>query len=629
MASREAARWAWCARAVFRAVTASTAAARPGDGASSLRRIFDVTESAASGGLRGCRPWVSVRRSPRDATKVDSGCGHDRARRPLASFRPAIGARGFASAAEAAPVPPAPPPLDAESSPASGTPASSRKRVPKPRSGGPRDSRDVPGPRSSSAERPLSVGDVSDAETRAGSNPRGSTRPQTQSREKKARETHEKRLERQNARAHRRATETARRLRSKKRQSLIGIQTWIAQNPDRLDRFTTSLACRLLAQHASRAARRARDEADGVYSLRGGVIKVRVEPTRGETRTVEEDEEKEGDIACVASRTIHGAIRRVAGEATNAHEWSRLLDGAATLARAGVTCDDFVTVPVDSASASFSQPSHTTVDAQEARFGGSRPSDGEPKRPPPRERKEHEKTVTLSEAAVWHVTKRGSTFASNGSPADVVNNLKALATIAQSYPGSVCASGARAVAQAAYARAVEWSDFELESATRALDRLVAFVKKEETYLVDPNTARRSFSEAEEDATSVSGTATSEETETEEKPCAKKKRRRKKKKTQGTSPSASPFDGPVGGNKSFVTRHAFAEGFDATRALVRAVAAARADGTLMSVAPPRGGAGNANGGVKGTDTGTLFARRRRSKPKPDKRKAKSDDAPSGR
>jgi cysteinyl-tRNA synthetase len=200
----------------------------------------------------------------------------------------------------------------------------------------------------------------------------------------------------------------------------------------------------------------------------------------------------------------------------------------------------------------------------------------------------------------------------------------------------VCASGARAVAQAAYARAVEWSDFELESATRALDRLVAFVKKEETYLVDPRTARCSFSEAEEDATSddaasVSGTATSEETEEEEKekPCAKKKRRRKKKKTQGASPSPSPHDGPVGGKQSFVTRHAFAEGFDATRALVRAVAAARADGTLMSVARPRGGARNANGGVKGTDTGTLFQRRRRSKPKNDKRKAKSDDAPSGR
>jgi hypothetical protein len=210
--------------------------------------------------------------------------------------------------------------------------------------------------------------------------------------------------------------------------------------------------------------------------------------------------------------------------------------------------------------------------------------------------------------------------------------LKALATIAHSYPGSVCASGARAVAQAAYARAVEWSDFELESALRALDRLVAFVKKEETYLVDPNTARRSFSEAEEDATSVSGTATSEETEEteeKEKPCAKKKRRRKKKKTQGASPSPSPFDVTQGGKQSFVTRHAFAEGFDATRALVRAVAAARADGTLMSVARPRGGAGNANGGVKGTDTGTLFARRRRSKPKPDKRKAKSDDAPSAR
>jgi hypothetical protein len=348
---------------------------------------------------------------------------------------------------------------------------------------------------------------------------------------------------------------------------------------------------------------------------------VRVEPTRVSTAEGDTNEE-DADIACVASRTIHGAIRRVAGEATNAHEWSRLLDGAATLARAGVTCDDSVTVPVDSTS--FSQTPHTTVDG----FGGSRTSDVA-KRKPPRGGREKEKTVTLSEAAVWHVTARGSTFASAGSPADVVNNLKALATIAQSYPGSVCASGARAVAQAAYARAVEWSDFELESALRALDRLVAFVKKEETYLVDPRAVRCSFSEAEEDAASVSGTTMSEETE--EKPCAKKKRRRKKKKTQGASPSLSPspFDGPVGGKKSFVTRHAFAEGFDATRALVRAVAAARADGTLMSVARPRGGAGNADGGVKGTDTGTLFARRRRSKPKPDKRKAKSDDAPSAR
>ena len=265
---------------------------------------------------------------------------------------------------------------------------------------------------------------------------------------------------------------------------------------------------------------------------------MRVEPTRASPAEGDTNEE-DADIACVASRTIHGAIRRVAGEATNAHEWSRLLDGAATLARAGVTCDDSVTVPVDSASASFSQTPQTTVDG----FGGSRTSDVA-KRKPPRGGRGKEKTVTLSEAAVWHVTARGSTFASAGSPADVVNNLKALATIAQSYPGSVCASGARAVAQAAYARAVEWSDFELESALRALDRLVAFVKKEETYLVDPRAVRCSFSEAEEDAASVSGTTMSEETE--EKPCAKKKRRRKKKKTQGASPSLSPspFDGPV-------------------------------------------------------------------------------------
>jgi hypothetical protein len=353
---------------------------------------------------------------------------------------------------------------------------------------------------------------------------------------------------------------------------------------------------------------------------------VRVEPTRGETRTVEEDDEEEADIACVASRTIHGAIRRVAGEATNAHEWSRLLDGAATLARAGVTCDDFVTVPVDSASFSQTLTRRSMSGGAFRRFANLR-----------------RRTETKAAAGRKSKRKNGDALGGcgvarhgarldvrvRGSPADVVNNLKALATIAQSYPGSVCASGARAVAQAAYARAVEWSDFELESALRALDRLVAFVKKEETYLVDPRRRVVLFRKRRKTPTSVSGTDDERRNRRKEKPCAKKKRRRKKKKTQGASPSPSPFDGPVGGKKSFVTRHAFAEGFDATRALVRAVAAARADGTLMSVARPRGGAGNANGGVKGTDTGTLFARRRRSKPKPDKRKAKSDDAPSAR
>ena len=103
MAAREAARWAWCARAVFRA---ATAAARSGDGASSLRRIFDVTESAASGGrLRGCRPWVSVRTPSSDATTVRSfGCGYrSAAARSLASIRPTIVTRAFATAANDAP----------------------------------------------------------------------------------------------------------------------------------------------------------------------------------------------------------------------------------------------------------------------------------------------------------------------------------------------------------------------------------------------------------------------------------------------------------------------------------------------------------------------------------------------
>ena len=558
MAAREAARWAWRARAVFRAATASTAtastaAARSGDGASSLRRIFDVTESAASGGrLRGCRPWVSVRTPSSDATTVRSfGCGYRSAAAPsLASIRPTIGARAFATAANDAP---------------------------RSETGG--DEND----RSSSAKH-----------------------------ERVCRETSKRRADRLNARLHRRAKETARRLRSKKRQSLTGIREWIAANADRLDRFTAHLACRLLAQHSARVARRARDERNGVFSLGGGKWRTRVEPSEP-TSNEEEEEEEEAALVTLngtSSRVIHGAIARIAGEVTNAHEWSRLLDGAAALARAGVTCGDDATSLVK---ASFEEAS--TVNKKNKKNAAVNK-----KISPTR-------SLTLSDAALWHVTSRGARFAASASPADVLTNLKALAAIAETRPGAVCPAGAAGVSRAAYARAVEWSDFELKSAEGTLDALVAFAKKEEVvYGVPLRDASRDAANDPPDTLSVTGTVADVPNVPNvpipnthvESPNPKKKRRRRKK-TNEDERSESAFGN--GGNSRdkkvnvpVATRHAFAEGFDAARALVRAVAAARADGTLMSVARARGGVAKKAGDDAGT---SQFARRKKPKrtPKP--------------
>ena len=547
MAAREAARWAWCARAVFRSATASTAAARSGDGASSLRRIFDVTESAASGGrLRGCRPWVSTRAPSSYATTVRSfGCGYPRSAAvlSLASIRPTIETRAFATAANDAP-------------------------------------------------RSLETGD--DENDRSSS-------------AKRVGETSKRRASALNARLHRRAKETARRLRSKKRQSLTGIREWIATNADRLDRFTAHLACRLLAQHASRAARRARDERDGIFSLGGGKWRARVEPSEPSNEASNEE-----DFAASSSRVIHGAIARIAGEVTNAHEWSRLLDGAAALARAGVTCGDDATILVqEAASSTVSSNKKNKKNATKSRT----------------------RALTLSDAALWHVTSRGARFAASASPADVLTNLKALAAIAETRPGALCPAGAAGVSRAAYARAVEWSDFELKSAEGTLDALVAFAKKEEVvYGVPLRDASRDAANDPPDtlsALSVSGTVADVPNVPNvpnvpipntrvESPNPKKKRRRRKK-TNEDERSESAFGN--GGNSRnekvsvpVATRHAFAEGFDAARALVRAVAAARADGTLMSVARARGGVAKKAGDDAGT---SQFARRKKPKrtPKP--------------
>ena len=549
MAAREAARWAWCARAVFRA---ATAAARSGDGASSLRRIFDVTESAASGGrLRGCRPWVSVRTPSSDATTVRSfGCGYrSAAARSLASIRPTIVTRAFATAANDAP-----------------------------RS----ETGDEKDDRSSSAKRVC--------------------------------ETSKRRADRLNARTHRRAVETARRLRSKKRQSLTGIREWIATNPDRLDRFTAHLACRLLAQHAARAARRARDERDGVFSLGGGKWRARVQPT---------EPSNEEEFRDSSSRVIHGAIARVAGEVTNAHEGSRLLDGAAALARAGVTCGDDATI--ESVQASSTHASTGTNGNKHSRTKRA--------------------TLTLSDAALWHVTSRGVRFAQAASPADVLTNLKALATIAETRPGAVCPAGAAGVSRAAYARAVEWSDFELKSAEGTLDALVAFAKKEEVVYgvmprdgVLPRDASRTThaNDPPEELFGVSGTVADAPNvpipNVASVPNPKKKRRRFSLMTKTNDDERSESESLKIGKSRDVrfpvaTRHAFAEGFDAARALVRAVAAARADGTLMSVARARGGAAKKAGDDAGTSRFAKGGKRKKPKrtPKPKPKKVPKDDA----
>ena len=351
------------------------------------------------------------------------------------------------------------------------------------------------------------------------------------------------------------------------------MRAWIAANPERLDRLTVHLACRQLAQHASRETRRARNEADGVFSLGGGKWRARVEATPPRAPAAEEEEASE-----TSSRVIHGAIARIVDEVTNAHEWSRLLDGAATLARAGVTCGDEATFVVDD-------------DANE--------KDDET----PTERASR-RTATLSDAALWRVTARGSAFASACSPADLVNNLKALAAIAETRPASICPAGAGAVSRAAYARAVEWSDFELKSAAHALDRLVAFQTKAQTYVarVATRVATRVASDAAETDDPSDPKEASVETETrassvpKSSPKKNPSRRRRNADPSGKTPKPAA---------SVATSHAFAEGFDATRALVRAVAAARGDGTLMRVARRRGGAKKA-----GSETRTRVAREKK-------------------
>ena len=122
---------------------------------------------------------------------------------------------------------------------------------------------------------------------------------------------------------------------------------------------------------------------------------------------------------------------------------------------------------------------------------------------------------------------------------------------------------------------MEWSDFELKSAEGTLDALVAFAKKEEVvYGVMPRDASRA-------EPSVSGTVAIPNVAS---PNPKKKRRRFSLKTKTNDDERSESEGEKNRDVRLpvATSHAFAEGFAAARALVRAVAAARADGTLMCV-----------------------------------------------
>ena len=165
--------------------------------------------------------------------------------------------------------------------------------------------------------------------------------------------------------------------------------------------------------------------------FRIGNFKVNVIDGRDE-ETVSNSAQK--PTASRANKALWTAIGRIAGEVTNGHEWSRLLDATARLLKAGVG-DDFGDVGV----------------------GGL------------------DKDVTYSDLvklATLNATQSGTQFAKECAPSDVVGNLRALVWISESkHSGSISKNGANAIAQAAYTKAVEMSDFELKSAIIFLDAL--------------------------------------------------------------------------------------------------------------------------------------------------------------
>ena len=230
-----------------------------------------------------------------------------------------------------------------------------------------------------------------------------------------------------------------------------------------------------------------------------------------------------------ANKALWTAIGRIAGEVTNGHEWSRLLDATARLLKAGVG-DDFGDVGV----------------------GGL------------------DKDVTYSDLvklATLNATQSGTQFAKECAPSDVVGNLRALVWISESkHSGSISKNGANAIAQAAYTKAVEMSDFELKSAIIILDALCK-VEKGMEGKGNGNTVSTFGGAFDGNAPNDNNTSG-------------------KKKKKGTKNSA---DEKKTKSEKLVDNLSFADGFVASRALVKSVIAARQNGTLLSISrkrPPR-------------------------------------------
>lgn len=231
-----------------------------------------------------------------------------------------------------------------------------------------------------------------------------------------------------------------------------------------------------------------------------------------------------------ANKALWTAIGRIAGEVTNGHEWSRLLDATARLLKAGVG-DDFGDVGV----------------------GGL------------------DKDVTYSDLvklATLNATQSGTQFAKECAPSDVVGNLRALVWISESkHSGSISKNGANAIAQAAYTKAVEMSDFELKSAIIFLDALCK-VEKGMEGKGNGNTVSTFGGAFDGNAPNDNNTSG------------------KKKKKKGTKNSAVEKKTK---SEKLVDNLSFADGFVASRALVKSVIAARQNGTLLSISrkrPPR-------------------------------------------
>ena len=470
----------------------------------------------------GCRPWV--------AAGYSGSGGHDHAqvtnsfaRAGVASIvtrgvlHPDTSRRGFASAAESEFVDDD---FVPESSPtAESSQKKKKKRTRKPKSKGNNksvfDSIDGHGRADLIAVNAM----VSTRSTKASNAIQSNNESQLQ------RQKEKKKQDKQTAKLHRRSKETSRRLRSGKRQTATGIASWIIENEQRLDRFTIHLACRLLAQHVQKEKRKRDDIDAGVFRV--GECKVKVGNPLGDN--LSDCLPTEAESLPRANKVLWTVIARISNEVTNGHEWSRLLDAVARLLKAEIV----------------------------------QTSDGG-----------NEGSKDLVSNAIHATTKSASDFAAECTPADVVGNLRALSWINETnYSHSADQHGKNEVASAAYANAVEMSDFELKSSVTFLDQLL----RSDVGVKSGNQRSGSVTKTRQKKKNAKGTVGGDDKK-EEKETSEEMSKKISKKSKKTKNEKS--------GKQLVDRVSFNAGFAATRALIQSVISARKDGSLLSISRKR-------------------------------------------